>query len=50
MRRNPAADGSDPLTLVGDELTLVSVAIDGTPLPAGSYEATHRAAVDRQGA
>ena len=40
MRRNPAADGSAPLILVGDELTLVSVAIDGTPLPAGSYEAT----------
>ena len=40
MRRNPAADARAPLILVGDELTLVSVAIDGRPLPAGSYEAT----------
>jgi aminopeptidase N len=40
MRRNPAADGGGPLILVGDELNLVSVAIDGTLMPADSYEAT----------
>ncbi|HLS86703.1 MAG TPA: aminopeptidase N, partial [Burkholderiales bacterium] len=40
VRRNPAHSGAGgmPLVLNGDELELVSVSLDGRPLPAGAYE------------
>ncbi|MCU0868418.1 MAG: aminopeptidase N [Burkholderiales bacterium] len=38
LRRNPqAAVSTGPLVLDGDELTLLSIAIDGTPLSADAY-------------
>ena len=40
MRRNPAGKTGAPLRLDGDGLTLVRVALDGTALAGGAYEAT----------
>lgn len=40
MRRNPAGQAGAALVLDGDELTLVSVAVDGQPLPASAYVAS----------
>jgi aminopeptidase N len=40
MRRNPAGRPGAALELDGDELTLVSVAIDGTPLPDTAFTAS----------
>ena len=39
LRPNPAGDPSAPLLLDGDELTLLSAALDGNPLAPESYEA-----------
>ena len=40
MRPHPQAATAAPLRLDGDELSLVSVAIDGKPLAAGAFSAT----------
>ncbi len=40
LRPNPAAPGAAPLRLDGDELSLSSIAIDGTALPDDAYAAT----------
>ena len=40
LKPNPAAGAPAPLTLDGDGLTLVSLKIDGTPVPAGHFIAT----------
>ncbi len=40
LAMTPRTEGVDTLTLVGGELTLVSLALDGTPLDADRYEAT----------
>jgi aminopeptidase N len=40
LRRNPAATGGGPLLLDGDELELVSVALDGTKLAADQFTVT----------
>jgi len=40
LRPNPAASGAAPLRLDGDELSLASIAIDGTSLPKDTYTAT----------
>lgn len=42
VRPNPEASGDGILTLMGEDLTLVSVAIDGRPLSAAEYELTPR--------
>jgi aminopeptidase N len=39
MRRRPGADSAVPLSLDGDELALIAVALDDTPLEASRYEA-----------
>ncbi len=39
LRPNPAGDANAPLRLDGDELLLVSAALDGEPLPPDAYEA-----------
>jgi aminopeptidase N len=39
LRPNPAGHADAPLILDGDELVLKAIALDGRPLPAGSYEA-----------
>jgi aminopeptidase N len=39
IRPNPAVPGAAPLRLDGDELSLSSLAIDGTPLPKDAYTA-----------
>jgi aminopeptidase N len=47
IRANPAGGGGD-LALDGDELKLISVALDGTPLKAPDYEASeHRLLIKR---
>jgi aminopeptidase N len=38
LRRNPRADPSAPLRLDGEQLTLVSLRLDGAALPAGRYD------------
>ncbi|MCJ2054301.1 aminopeptidase N [Methylobacterium sp. J-070] len=40
LRPNPAGEAGAPLNLDGDELRLVSVALDGAPLAAGAYAAS----------
>jgi aminopeptidase N len=40
LRPNPAGCAGAPLVLDGDDLTLVSLALDGTPLLAEAFEAT----------
>ena len=40
MRRNPSAEGAPALALMGDELTLRAVSIDGRVLAPDAYEAT----------
>ena len=51
LRPNPAGEAGAPLNLDGDELRLVSVALDGAPLAAGAYAASPvRAEPDRPAA
>ncbi|MBS7698487.1 MULTISPECIES: aminopeptidase N [unclassified Chelatococcus] len=39
LRRNPAGQADAPLVLQGDELSLASIALDGTPLASERYQA-----------
>jgi aminopeptidase N len=40
LRPNPAGRNDAPLVLDGDDIVLKAIALDGRPLPAGSFEAT----------
>ncbi|TDT93572.1 aminopeptidase N [Azorhizobium sp. AG788] len=47
LRRNPKGDATAPVLLDGDGLTLVRLAVDGTPLAGGAYEASPQALILR---
>jgi aminopeptidase N len=48
LRPHPGGQAGLPLTLDGDELTLIALALDGEPLPPGAFSATPQSLVIAQ--